>query len=152
MRISDWSSDVCSSDLMVELPCFMSNLRRDARGINVSLNTRSIWPGEATTAFAAGVDCCSAAWAFATCSENCPAAIERPSAKERMTLDDFIWINPHCECDAKPRSGGPRCVRCVKRSMSGCHRKHYLPDLGRLIVVAGTEGSVLVDLGGSRII
>src|SRR3546814_5756119 len=41
---------------MVELPCFMSNLRRDARGINVSLNTRSIWPGEATTAFAAGVD------------------------------------------------------------------------------------------------
>src|SRR3546814_4532636 len=89
---------------MVELPCFMSNLRRDARGINVSLNTRSIWPGEATTAFAAGVDCCSAAWACATCSENCPAAIARTSAKERMTLDDFIWINPHCECDAKPRS------------------------------------------------
>src|SRR3546814_2119835 len=72
---------------MVELPCFMSNLRRDARGINVSLNTRSIWPGEATTAFAAGVDCCSAAWACATCSENCPAAIARTSAKERMTLD-----------------------------------------------------------------
>src|SRR3546814_9987135 len=90
---------------MVELPCFMSNLRRDARGINVSLNTRSIWPGEATTAFAAGVDCCSAAWACATCGENCPAAIARTSAKERMTLDDFIWINPHCECDAKPRSG-----------------------------------------------
>src|SRR5690606_21955592 len=90
---------------MVELPCFMSNLRRDARGINVSLNTRSIWPGEATTAFAAGVDCCSAAWACAICSENCPAAIARTSAKERKRFDDFMDC-PLCECDARSRPWG----------------------------------------------
>lgn len=92
--VSGWGNLVCRVLLllmilvvkfligMVELLCFMSNLRCDVCGINVLLNMRLIWFGEVIIVFVVGVDCCSVVWVCVICRENCLVVIVRMSVKE----------------------------------------------------------------------
>src|SRR3546814_6238887 len=55
MRISDWSSDVCSSDL-VQLPGVQDTTRvKDLLGATATLEYRAVADGDAQTAAATGV-------------------------------------------------------------------------------------------------